>query len=283
MILLYDFDKEISYLDPDETFFRDLKDVKWDKNAKKVYDSIKDIYDNSIIASTGRILFMSFNITSDHVLPFLGACNAVKNRRKAIEIEDVLVAFETYFKFCDFKPITDEIDKSDKIELLDETAIPEPIDKFLHRTGLKVSEVVNLSPDYKNVVHVNEKFRGIIKLNFSIYMALFDEVFDIIIEDFGMIAYTKHNYHDFIYDLENKRSVFTIFFTKKLLEEDLPHLIKKDYLDTRQTNTAMIYNIENNTLYGRNVIHMKEFKKIIGEWGNIENCENNDYFKVKII
>ncbi len=100
MSLLDNFDKPVNFQPPDEEFYKKLKDIKWDKTAKKLYGKIHRIYRN--IAVVRWVSDSSTFGNGEHrLLTFLAACNAVNQGRDKISSEDVVVAHKTYLKLLD--------------------------------------------------------------------------------------------------------------------------------------------------------------------------------------
>jgi len=97
MVLLDDFNKPISFQPPDEEFYRKLKNIKWEKTAKKLYNKIHRLRGN-----IGVVRWSSDSSTFDNgehrLHTFLAACNAVNHNRDKILAEDVVVANKTYLK-----------------------------------------------------------------------------------------------------------------------------------------------------------------------------------------
>ncbi|MDR0912719.1 MAG: hypothetical protein LBM96_09005 [Methanobrevibacter sp.] len=97
----YDFDKNIEFNSVTKEYFILLKNIKLDKNASKLFDKIYDILGDMlsyIIAKPLDKLFISNLSTNRFILTFLAACNAVNNNRDKIIIEDVIIAYKTFYK-----------------------------------------------------------------------------------------------------------------------------------------------------------------------------------------
>jgi hypothetical protein len=101
MDLVYDFNQDIDYSSKDKEYFIKLKNIKIDKKPNKLLEKIYSILYNIlhyIIASFFDKLFMG-NATTDRIIVrFLAACNAVNNNRDKIMIEDVIIAYKTFYK-----------------------------------------------------------------------------------------------------------------------------------------------------------------------------------------
>ena len=97
MSLLDNFDKPLNFQPPDEEFYKKLKNIKWDKTAKKLFGKIHRIYRN--IAVVKWVSDSStFGNGEHHLLVFLAACNAVNQGRNKILPEDVVVANRAHLK-----------------------------------------------------------------------------------------------------------------------------------------------------------------------------------------
>lgn len=104
MILMKNFDSNQPFAPPDKDYFLKLKSIKWDKNAEKLLEKILDIVINimDLILKEPLSDHRQMNMTNVRFsLTFLAACNAVNNGREKMEIEDVIVAYNTYYKIID--------------------------------------------------------------------------------------------------------------------------------------------------------------------------------------
>ncbi len=96
MCTLGNFDKPISFQSPDEEFYKKLKKIKWDKQAKKLFGKIRNIrYHIKDVRWGGKS--STFDTTEYFAIIFLATCNAVNQGRNKILPEDVVVAHKTYF------------------------------------------------------------------------------------------------------------------------------------------------------------------------------------------
>lgn len=109
MSLLNNFDKDISFNDPDKEYFMKLKELKFDKNAKKLLSKIYKIYDKYRKTYSDEVFDedpdAGYPSTMGHfignswkALVFLCGCSAVVNDRDVVIFGDVICAFKTYFK-----------------------------------------------------------------------------------------------------------------------------------------------------------------------------------------
>jgi len=97
MSLLNDFDKSVNFQSPDEEFYNKLKDVKWDKTAKKLFGKIDRLRGNIATVRWGSTS-STFGTTENFALTFLAACNAIHHNRDRMLKEDIIVAYKTYLK-----------------------------------------------------------------------------------------------------------------------------------------------------------------------------------------
>ena len=97
MSLLDDFDKPVNFQPPNEEFYKKLKDIKWDKQGRKLHKKIYDIlYHLNDVRWGGKS--STFSNGENFALTFLAACNAVNQGRNKILPEDMVKAYKTYLK-----------------------------------------------------------------------------------------------------------------------------------------------------------------------------------------
>ncbi|KZX14754.1 hypothetical protein MBCUT_19470 [Methanobrevibacter cuticularis] len=112
MILLDNFDKNIDFNYPNKDYFVKLKNLKWNKEAKKLLNKIDKIYGKYASTCTDEvfdenpddgypILFGIFLSMSWKSLILLTGCSAVNDGRDVMGFDDVVCAFQTYFKLLD--------------------------------------------------------------------------------------------------------------------------------------------------------------------------------------
>ncbi|KZX12930.1 hypothetical protein [Methanobrevibacter curvatus] len=104
MVLLDEFDKDVSLDTVDVDFFRSLDAVEWNKDAKKLFKKIVPIFldiADLIIATLFSDILSDMFATYRTTLTVLVTCSAVKNNRRIMEYEDVICAFKTFFKLID--------------------------------------------------------------------------------------------------------------------------------------------------------------------------------------
>ncbi len=97
MSLLDDFDKPVNFQSPDEEFYKKLKNIKWDKQAKKLFGKIDRIRGDIATVRWGTKA-ITFGNGENRLLTFLAACNSVNQGRNEILPEDVVIAYRTYLK-----------------------------------------------------------------------------------------------------------------------------------------------------------------------------------------
>ncbi len=97
MSLLDDFDKPVDFQPPDEEFYKKLKDIKWDKTAKKLFGKINRIRGHIAVVKWVQDA-STFGNGENRLLVFLAACNVVNQHRDKILPEDVLIAYKAYLK-----------------------------------------------------------------------------------------------------------------------------------------------------------------------------------------
>jgi hypothetical protein len=114
MILLDDFDRDIPFKVPDEEYFMKLRELKWNKDAKRLLDRIDKFFDDVGIfvgdmvfdedPSAGYPIIMGlFSAATKGFVMFLSGCSAVNNNKNIMEYDDVISAFKTYFKVLNLK------------------------------------------------------------------------------------------------------------------------------------------------------------------------------------
>ncbi len=98
MILLDDFDRIESFKEPDEEFYKKLKNTKWDEDGKAFHEKIDSIHGDIVHEKLGIRRGRSIFLTERWTLIFLAACNAVNQGRDDILPDDIVKAYKTYFK-----------------------------------------------------------------------------------------------------------------------------------------------------------------------------------------
>ena len=97
MSLLNDFDKSVNFHPPDEEFYKKLKEIKWDKQGKKLFKKILGIRTDITFVRWGSGTDV-FRSGDNFALTLLAACNAVHHNRNMMLKEDVILAYKTYLK-----------------------------------------------------------------------------------------------------------------------------------------------------------------------------------------
>lgn len=98
MSSLDDFDVVTVYDVPDEDFYRKLRQMKWDKEGKKLFGKLEDVRGKIMVDRGWGSASSTFQTGEMFMLGFLAACNAVNHKRSVMLPEDVIVAYKTYFK-----------------------------------------------------------------------------------------------------------------------------------------------------------------------------------------
>lgn len=104
MVLLDGFDNDESFIPPDQEFFNKLKKMKWGKNANKLLEKIFDIYTkigHMIIETPTIDSHDKFLTNSRFSLIFLSACSAIHFGNSKMEVENVIHAYQVYYKLLD--------------------------------------------------------------------------------------------------------------------------------------------------------------------------------------
>ncbi|KZX15139.1 hypothetical protein MBCUT_16990 [Methanobrevibacter cuticularis] len=109
MILLDNFDKNIDFNYPNKDYFVKLKNLKWNKEAKKLLNKIENVYNSYRKTYSDEVFdenpddgypftMGSFAAVSWKSLILLTGCSAVNNGKDVMGFDDVVCAFQTYFK-----------------------------------------------------------------------------------------------------------------------------------------------------------------------------------------
>jgi hypothetical protein len=112
MVLFDDFGEDVEVNGPDKEYFMKLKELEFDKNAKKLLSKIYKIYDKYRKTYSDEVFdddpdggypsTMGFFLgASNQALIFLCSCSAVSNGRDVVIFDDVICAYKTYFKLLD--------------------------------------------------------------------------------------------------------------------------------------------------------------------------------------
>lgn len=103
MVLLENFDQDISFNLPDEHFFKELKAVKWDKKANKLFDKISSLQSDvaSLVITELFLNIRKIFVNYRFSLGMLVACSAINRGSDKMEYEDVICAFRTFYKLID--------------------------------------------------------------------------------------------------------------------------------------------------------------------------------------
>ncbi|KZX10424.1 hypothetical protein [Methanobrevibacter curvatus] len=101
MSIGFDFDQNIDFNPITENFFRNLKVVKWDKKANKLFEKAFSLHTHMVSYIIAEFFSSQFakNISANRfILTFLVACNAVNHNRDRMVEDDVVIAFKTFYK-----------------------------------------------------------------------------------------------------------------------------------------------------------------------------------------
>ena len=179
--------------------------------------------------------------------------------------------------------------------------LPAETQDFLLRIKLGAERICSLNESFKCVVELKCDLAPSISgniivahTNFAssiaghIFVTYMDTVTKEDVKSFAAIAY-NHAYYEYLDKNSNLEDgdyedngagsgppTFVILITGTVLEDDLPRLITGDWAG--QTNKAMIYDSSKKVLYGRNGVHMKFFKKVLGEWGALDDLQSDKEF-----
>ncbi len=113
MILLDDFDRIGSFKEPDEEFYKKLKNTKWSEEGKALHEKIDSMHGDIVHEKLGIRRGRSIFLTEHWTLIFLAACNTVNQGRDKILPEDIVKAYKTYFKLLN--TYISKLDVYDKI------------------------------------------------------------------------------------------------------------------------------------------------------------------------
>ncbi|MBI5680405.1 MAG: hypothetical protein HZC47_05900 [Methanobacterium sp.] len=114
------FDEVTETPEPTAEYFQKLKKIKWkDKKTKKLFGKIHKLHGEIKREKWGMIKSGVLNVSEEKFLLFLAACSAVNNGRDKINMEDILIAYKTYFKLLktDLPSLVDRLGEENKSEL----------------------------------------------------------------------------------------------------------------------------------------------------------------------
>ncbi|MBI5680358.1 MAG: hypothetical protein HZC47_05660 [Methanobacterium sp.] len=98
MSSLNNFDTVKDYDVPDEEFYQELRQMKWDKKGKRLFGKLEDVRGKIMVDRGWGSASSTFQTGEMFMLGFLAACNAVNHERNVMLTEDVIMAYKTYFK-----------------------------------------------------------------------------------------------------------------------------------------------------------------------------------------
>ena len=182
--------------------------------------------------------------------------------------------------------------------------LPAETQDFLLRIKLKADKIFTLNERYNCVVEMQSDLAPSISGNivvknlapsFSghIFATQVDAVTKDDVKSFAAIA-SSHAYNEYIDEKSSREEgyyedsgadsgppTFVILITGAVIVGDLPKLVPGDW--TGQTDKAMLYDSSKKILYGRNGVHMKFFKKVLEEWGHLEDLQSDKkYFSLRL-
>jgi hypothetical protein len=150
-----------------------------------------------------------------------------------------------------------------------------------------VKEIISFNDyDLENVVRIESQMYII---NIELFITHGKDLDKDFILNFGFSAErVEYNSIEGILKDNIKRKVganassFTLFILDEVNEENLPSLLVGDL--GGYTDRTMLYDTGKNILYGKNGAHMMFFKKkFLKNVGALEDCNNNNYFKVNLL
>lgn len=98
MSSLNHFNTTKDYKVPDETYYKKLKQIKWNNQGKKLFKKLDDVKSKIMIDRGWGTASSTFETGEMFMLTFLAACNAVNHQRNTMLPEDVIMAYKTYLK-----------------------------------------------------------------------------------------------------------------------------------------------------------------------------------------
>lgn len=219
---------------------------------------------------------------------------AMKNNSSLDEMlniyeEEVLNIYEKIDKFSESSIKNLSVEEV----AIDFADLPVETKNFFDKISQKPLKVYKFNENFKYVAKVLEKLT--LGIPAHIFITTADNIKLEYVESFASIAYNFAFYEEIKAMSHSRRktrrkyggadsgpSVFTILITENVSEDDLPNLIPGDWAG--QTNKSMIYDSSKKALYGKNGIHMKFFKKVLKQWGSVEDLHSNKkYFTVNIL
>ena len=103
MVLLDNFNQDLNFTSPDQEFYEKIKNIKWDKKAKKLNKKIQNIRNNITNVNSGNMDMYNtrFNLTESYLIIFLAASSAVNCNRDKISVDDLINSLKTYYKLVE--------------------------------------------------------------------------------------------------------------------------------------------------------------------------------------
>lgn len=101
--MLDNFNQDLDFTSPDQEFYEKIKNIKWDKKAKKLNKKIQNIRNNITNVNSGNMDMYNtrFNLTESYLIIFLAASSAVNCNRDKISVDDLINSLKTYYKLVE--------------------------------------------------------------------------------------------------------------------------------------------------------------------------------------
>jgi hypothetical protein len=106
--------------EPTAEYFRKLGKVKWkDKKTKEFHKKLNRFRSEINRVKWGLIGSGSVSVSEGKLILFLSGCNAVNNGRNKINMQDIIIAYKTYFKLLktDFPSLVDRLWEENKFKV----------------------------------------------------------------------------------------------------------------------------------------------------------------------
>lgn len=107
---LENFDRVNSTNNLDDSFFHDIKEVKWtDKHTERFFDKLHDLMTSKIFKEIGT-REIAFKREFKGIVKFLAVCSTVSKKNRYITTIDVITAYKTIFKIIktDITPLVNK-------------------------------------------------------------------------------------------------------------------------------------------------------------------------------
>jgi len=114
------FDEVKDTPEPTAEYFQKLKKIKWkDKKTKKLLEKTKRLQGTIHTEKWGIIKVGALTVSEEKFLLLLAGCSAVNSDRDRINMEDIVIAYRTYFKLLktDLPALVDRLWEMNKSEV----------------------------------------------------------------------------------------------------------------------------------------------------------------------